>query len=697
MNFNSLITCIAGLLCGGLAVFVFLKDRKSFVHRTFAIGMITLGIDAVFRGLSLRAFLPEEIIRWQRAGFYTAAFLSGIWLVFSLSFSRAGYKKYLMKWRWVILATFLFPLALVTLFEKSLFKGNPIWEPSSQWVLPLGWSGYLLHILFLIAIVLILANLESTLRASTGTIRWQIKFMIFGLAAVFGVRIFTTSQALLFHSVNASIELFHSIFITLGNLLIVFSLNRLRLLNIDIYLSETMLFRSLTALIAGIYLLTVGILAKLISYFNGHHPFFIEALLVFLALLGLSVILLSNELRQKIKRFVHLHFQRPRYDYRKEWKEFTQRTGSRLDIEELCSAVVKMVSDTFGVSSVTIWLGEQKEEKLILCCSTAFSKFQSQGFGNGGEGLKQIIRFAKNQRMPMDVDRSEVNSEMNRDFLREARIKYCVSLFVGDEFLGIMTLNNRLTNEEFSIEDLDLLKTIADQAAASIFNLEISERLKQAKEIETIQSMSSFFIHDLKNLASTLSLTMENIPTHFDNPEFRNDALRIMKQSVSKINNMCSHLSMLSQKIELKKVETDLNELINTSLSCLNGSIKISLIQKLQPVPKIAIDPEQVQKVITNLLLNANEAVGNGGEIQLATEQRDGWVILSVNDNGCGMSREFMERSLFRPFKTTKRQGMGIGLYQSKMIVEAHQGRIEVESEEGRGTTFRVFLPLAGK
>ena len=150
MNFNSLITCIAGLFCGGLAVFLLFKDRKSFVHRTFAIGMITLGIDAVFRGLSLRAFLPEEIIRWQRAGFYTASFLSGIWLVFSLSFSRVGDKRYLMKWRWVILATFLFPLALVTLFEKSLFKGNPIWETSSHWVLPLGWSGYLLHILFLI-------------------------------------------------------------------------------------------------------------------------------------------------------------------------------------------------------------------------------------------------------------------------------------------------------------------------------------------------------------------------------------------------------------------------------------------------------------------------------------------------------------------------------------------------------------------
>jgi signal transduction histidine kinase len=74
----------------------------------------------------------------------------------------------------------------------------------------------------------------------------------------------------------------------------------------------------------------------------------------------------------------------------------------------------------------------------------------------------------------------------------------------------------------------------------------------------------------------------------------------------------------------------------------------------------------------------------------------DSWVTVSVSDNGCGISKEFMEKDLFHPFKTTKKQGMGIGLFQSKMIVEAHQGRSEVESEPGVGTTFKVMLPLRG-
>jgi signal transduction histidine kinase len=81
-------------------------------------------------------------------------------------------------------------------------------------------------------------------------------------------------------------------------------------------------------------------------------------------------------------------------------------------------------------------------------------------------------------------------------------------------------------------------------------------------------------------------------------------------------------------------------------------------------------------------------------QITVATSCTEKWAEISVRDNGCGMSREFIEKSLFRPFQTTKKKGMGIGLYHCKTIVEAHGGRIEVESEEGRGTTFRVLLPM---
>jgi hypothetical protein len=141
-------------------------------------------------------------------------------------------------------------------------------------------------------------------------------------------------------------------------------------------------------------------------------------------------------------------------------------------------------------------------------------------------------------------------------------------------------------------------------------------------------------------------------------------------------------------------VPTDIHEVVEAAVTSVGGMPKARLVRALNPVAKVALDPEQIQKVVVNLLLNAGDATGEGGEIRLETGQRDGWATISVSDNGCGMSPEFMEKSLFRPFQTTKKKGIGIGMFHSKMIVDAHRGRMEVESQLGKGTTIRVLLPV---
>ena len=105
-------------------------------------------------------------------------------------------------------------------------------------------------------------------------------------------------------------------------------------------------------------------------------------------------------------------------------------------------------------------------------------------------------------------------------------------------------------------------------------------------------------IHDLKNLASKLSLTVENFPVHFDNPEFRKDALNVISQSVKKINSMCNSLSVLAQKIELNRAEIDLNQLLSSTLSDLNGCLKVPVIENLHPLPKLLIDSDRIEKSI---------------------------------------------------------------------------------------------------
>jgi putative PEP-CTERM system histidine kinase len=230
--------------------------------------------------------------------------------------------------------------------------------------------------------------------------------------------------------------------------------------------------------------------------------------------------------------------------------------------------------------------------------------------------------------------------------------------------------------------------------AAGLLNAQLSQKLLQAKELEAFQTMSAFFVHDLKNTASTLNLMLQNLPVHFDNPDFREDALRGMAKTCEHINHLISRLSLLRHDLQIKPMASDLSQVVSEVLANWDGIAGVALVKNLRPCPATLLDHEQIAKVVTNLVINASEAVSQSGEIRIETSQSHGWSVLLVADNGCGMTPEFLSRALFRPFQTTKKKGLGIGMFQSKMIVEAHGGRIEVESEVRKGTTFRVLLPL---
>jgi putative PEP-CTERM system histidine kinase len=696
MNMNFLLCLISAGLCTGLFFMVLLKNRRSFAHLTFACGLLVLAFEAGFTGFGLGDGWTVERMKWQGLRLGATALLPGIWFLFALTFGRAKHKEIVTKWLWAIFVSFAVPLFLVIVFRGSFFLEGNRFPPSSGWPLLLAWPGYLFYFFFLIWSVFILMNLERTLRGSAGRVRWQIKFLMVAVGGLFASRIYSGSQAVLFSSLTENLEMFNVVSVLIVDILILIAFSRLGILTIDIYPSQIFLYNSVIVLIVGIYLIAIGVLSKVLHHLDKIYNLPLEGLVIFLLLLGLTVALFSEEVRHQVRRFISRHFKRPRYDYRQNWRGFTQATAFLTETKNLCAVVAKIVAEMFDVSSATIWLADETGENLSYGGSTTFSEAQGRELG---KEIASLIGGMRQEQEPLDFDMcgniwAAALKRLNPDLFRRARIRYCVRLVAGDQFLGFMTLNDRIRRGLFSIEDFDLLKTVADQTAGNLLNLKLSADLHHARTAEAFQRMSAFFVHDLKNVASRLSLTIQNLPAHFDNPEFRSDAVRTISESLTKINGMCNRLSSLGEKLELQRRGSDLNELLEDTLFSLNGCLKTSPAQDLQPIPEVLVDPEQMQKVLINLLLNAHEATSEKGEVRITTRRQDGFAVLSVADSGCGISEEFIEKSLFRPFQTTKKKGMGIGLYQSKMIVEAHGGRIEVESKEGSGTTFRVMLPI---
>lgn len=697
MNMATLLAFAASLFAFAVAFSVLWTERKSLVHIIFSVGVLLLAAEGVFNGLALESTAAEEVLKWQEWRLKITGLLPSVWLCFSLIYGRGNFREYLQRWKFTIAGLLVAGVAL-SWFGKP-FTGLVEHSRSNQWVLGVSRQGEWLNLIFLVGVLLVLMNLERTFRAAVGTMRWRIKFMIIGLGVLFIVRAYTSTEMLLFHAVDLGMQT-----VDVGGLLVacglIFrSLRREGHFEIDVYPSHALLKNSLTVLLAGIYLVVIGVFAKLVTWLGGAEGFTLATFLVLAALVVLAVGLMSDRLRLQTSRFVSRHFQRPMFDYRTVWRKFTEATASCVNQTELCQASVKSVTDIFQSLSVTIWLVDEKKERFCFAASTFLNEAKANTLVPNPVETAAAIQFLQSHPEPVDIDRASENwaaalRHCHPDEFHKGGNRVGVPMIVGNEFLGVMILGDRVGGAPFTWQDFDLLKCIGDQIAAGLLNTRLSQKLLQAKELEAFQTMSAFFVHDMKNTANTLNLMLQNLPVHFDNPAFRADALRGVGKTVERINRLIGRLGSIRHELQIKPTPADLNQVIAKALEGWEEVAGLQLQKEFGALPKFSFDAEQILKVATNLIFNAREAVTQNGHVRIRTELHDGQAILTVTDNGCGMSEEFMQRQLFRAFQTTKKNGLGIGMFQSKMIVEAHQGRLEVQSQPGRGTTFRVILPI---
>jgi putative PEP-CTERM system histidine kinase len=579
------------------------------------------------------------------------------------------------------------------IFRNQLLPVLSYTDSTADWWLRLHAAARILNGIQLVSAVLILMNLERTFRSAVGTMQWRIKFVVIGLGIIFGARIYTTSQSLLFSDGILVLSSVDTAAILIGCALIVVAFLRSGFDEIEVYPSQAVLRTSLTVVLAGAYLFVVGMLAQVVAWTGKADAFELEALIVLLAFAGLAVMLLSNRFKAKIRSLVSRHFKRPQYDFRQIWTRVTHSMSTAFGEPAMCAAAAKLISETFNVLSVSIWLLD--EGQLAFGASTSRSASEASAVLQDPQQNFASIRMLTK---PFDLEKVkgahvEALKQISLNQFRTGGNRICVPLCAGSRCMGVAILADRVGGAPYTVEELDLLKCIGDQVAVGLLNLRLTDEITRGKELEAFQAMSAFFVHDLKNAASILSLTLKNLPLHFDDAVFRQDVLRGIGETAERINQLISRLTAL-RRLELNLAEVDLNSLVDDAVRGLNGTAHVKVVRDLRLQPKVRLDPDQFGSVISNLLLNARDAVGSDGEVRIQTARDDEWAVVSVADNGCGMSPEFVRSALFRPFQTTKKKGLGIGMFQSKMIVEAHHGRILVKSEPTVGTTFRIMLPL---
>ncbi|HET9195874.1 MAG TPA: XrtA/PEP-CTERM system histidine kinase PrsK [Vicinamibacterales bacterium] len=688
MNLFFLLPFAAGSASLLLAAVSLLRGRPTVAGWLFVAGMTALGLDSLFMGFSLRAAQSGDVVAWLTPAFLAESFTPVLWLGFALTYSRSNYAEFLTRWKPILAVLGVFPLVVLTAFFVQRSSG----APTDLWWLRPAPQTMVVNLVLLAALVLILVNLEQTFRATVGTMRWQIKLVVVGLAVVFGARLYVRSQAILFSAPDVAFWSLESSALLIGCMFLAVAYARTGLAEIDVYPSLAVLRSSLTVVVVGAYLLVVGVLAQVVARFGGAEIFQFQAVVVILGMAGLAVLLLSDRARQRLHAFGVRHFSKAQHDSVRIWTLFAKRLSTVADQTGVCAAAAKLVSETFDVLSVTVWLEDDGTGGLAVAASTA------RRTAGADESSRDVLAGLQDVRSPLDLDHArepwaEEFRRVNPTTFPAGGNRICVPLRAGERVVGALVLADRVNAAIYTIEDLELLQCIGDHITSILMNLRLANEVARSRELDAFRLMSTFFVHDLKNAAASLNLTLKNLPVHFDDPAFRKDALRTIGNTAQRIDDMIARLSALRQAPETARIDADLNQLVDEALDKVTDLADITVTKELRPLPRIVADRDQIQSVVTNLVLNARDAVGHDGTIHVRTDSQGQRVLLSVVDNGCGMSDTFVKQSLFRPFQSTKKKGLGIGLFQCRAIVQAHGGGIHVESEVGKGTTFLVSFP----
>jgi putative PEP-CTERM system histidine kinase len=683
MNFQNIISISSIVASAAIALLIFAKNRKELPNIAFALGMLLLGVIEFADFMTFRE--PYNMLFYKKISLIGESLLAGVWLLFSLTYSRKNHNGITTFWKAALFIS-VFPFLFILSLPLNLFFYLP--DIETEKIIFLDAAGYYFYLFMLIYVVLTMVNLEETLRASSGSIRWQIKHMLIGTGGIMASMVFYYSYALLYRSVDMSLNPVRETVIMISSLLIMVSIFRQTFPKEGVFVSRGIFYRSFTLLAVGIYLISLGIMGTGMRYLGENFGRLLSITVGFAAGIVLIVVLFSETVRRKVKVFIDKNFYKDKYDYRAQWLQFTQKISSTRTFDELISAILEGFAFAIGSTHKSLWLYNstsdvfyQAHPRDTLTQSTAL------------KGRNSLISYLKEKGWVFNTNDGEYSVlKDNKEFFEETRASLVIPLTSTDSLIGFIVLGESLSNKTYTYEDYDLLKTFARQATSAIMNARLAEELAEAREMEAVGRISSFILHDLKNLASTLSMSVENAINNIHNPEFQKDMLESLTNTVDKIRGLIKKLSDMPKKVELNSGSVDLVPLVKETVKpFLNVKEKIEVELPEQII--CHIDREEIKKVIENLILNAVEAT-NGGTVKVKLNRENNMASVEVSDNGCGMSGEYIEKYLFKPFCTTKKKGLGIGLFQCKKIVEAHGGRIKVKSKKDVGTDFTVYLPL---
>jgi putative PEP-CTERM system histidine kinase len=275
------------------------------------------------------------------------------------------------------------------------------------------------------------------------------------------------------------------------------------------------------------------------------------------------------------------------------------------------------------------------------------------------------------------------------------KARLIIPLIHRDELISFLVLGEPRIPLRLDWELLDLLKTVARQAAGYIAEQEAAAALSDARKMEEFNKRSAFIVHDVKNLVGQLSLLEKNAESHGSRPEFQKDMLETVQNTIQGMNKLLRQFKQQTAPKNIKTGEQNYAQLFSDQARKWRAKTGELNIVAAKNSDRIMVNADDIQSVLDHLMMNACEAAGPAGVVDLTFDIGPSEYLIEIRDNGPGMDQDFVRNQLFRPFQSGKGGGMGMGAYQVREMIRGMGGRLEVDSVPDNGTAMRIFIPLS--
>ena len=380
-----------------------------------------------------------------------------------------------------------------------------------------------------------------------------------------------------------------------------------------------------------------------------------------------------------------------RYDYRIEWQRFTTTLGLPGEgAAPLGERIAKAVAD----------LTEAPAALLLVAVDGMLAPWAGWRWADGGRELPAALAAhlaATGRIVSLDTLRGgegAAETALMPDWLLADAVAWAiVPLLHGDELAGAVLLARPPVDRALDWEDFDLLRVAGRQAASYLAEDRSQAALIDAQQFDAFNRRFAFLLHDIKNVASQLTLVARNAERHADNPAFRADMVVTLRESAGR---MATLLARLGQHDGIRAEPLQPIDLAALAARVAAGRrAQHPVIVEGEAAGPAWGHPARLEQALSHLVQNAIEASPPGAPVGLHLGMAGDRLMLAVTDRGAGMTPGFVRDRLFRPFVSSKPDGFGIGACEARQLVAAMGGELQVESREGEGSVFRILLPAA--